>query len=195
MKQPKVPFINFTCHTCGKEFRHRKRPDREVKFCSTSCYHFSTKGGTPWNKNKTGLQIAWNKGIPMRESTKKKLSDARKGNPLYIKNGIKNGFKKGQTSPRKGKGKRYVMVKGYRKLLIPDYPRADTKGYVYEHIVVAEKYLNRSLIKDEVVHHINGIKTDNRPENLFIFQCNKEHLLHHGFIRNKKELPKTSNLL
>jgi len=63
----------------------------------------------------------------------------------------------------------------------------DASGYVVinyggsqirEHRVVAEKMLNRKLNKDEVVHHINGIKNDNRPENLMVM-TQSEHLKHH----------------
>ena len=55
---------------------------------------------------------------------------------------------------------------GYVRVYVPMHPEANNWGYVYEHRVIVEKLLGRRLEKNEVVHHKNGLRWDNRPENL-----------------------------
>lgn len=51
-------------------------------------------------------------------------------------------------------------------VLARDHPRAGSNGYVFEHVLVMEGLLGRRLVAGETVHHLNGVRDDNRPENL-----------------------------
>lgn len=54
----------------------------------------------------------------------------------------------------------------------------------YEHILVAEKAIGRKLQKGEVVHHINCIRNDNRPENLLVCTISYHLKLHAAMRKN-----------
>ena len=69
--------------------------------------------------------------------------------------------------------------KGYRMIRMPKHPRARQNGYVLEHILVAEEMLGRPLAPLEVVHHINHVRDDNRPENLKVYATHREHWVEH----------------
>jgi len=58
-------------------------------------------------------------------------------------------------------------VAGYVLIYFPDHPSAQpSTGYVMQHRVAMEQKLGRPLREYENVHHINGVKDDNRLENL-----------------------------
>ena len=69
--------------------------------------------------------------------------------------------------------------KGYIYILVKGHPSGDRDGYVSEHRVVMEKKLGRFLLKEEVVNHKNGIRDDNRIENLELFESHSVHMSSH----------------
>lgn len=80
--------------------------------------------------------------------------------------------KEGKNSPS-WKGGRRIESGGYVEIYNKEHPRSRQNGYVKEHILVMEKSLGRYLIKGENVHHINGDKTDNRIENLELWNTSQ----------------------
>jgi len=74
---------------------------------------------------------------------------------------------------------RIISSHGYVKLLMPKHPEADSKGYVYEHRIVAEKKIGRKLLHGEQIHHLDGIKTNNDPDNLDITKSIAHHAVKH----------------
>lgn len=61
---------------------------------------------------------------------------------------------------------RYESGDGYVHIKLPDHPNANGQGYVAEHRLVMGQVLHRPLRVGEVVHHKNGVRNDNRAENL-----------------------------
>lgn len=66
------------------------------------------------------------------------------------------------------KGGRYYNGNGYVLIYAPAHPRSRRNNYVLEHVLVAEQKLGRRLQPEEIVHHLNGIRDDNRPENISV---------------------------
>ncbi len=106
------------------------------------------------------------KGCTLPEETKEKISKKLTGRkyPEYS----------GKYSSR-WKGGRRKSKEGYWEVRSVNHPFKRSNHYVAEHRLVMEKHLGRYLEKHEIVHHKNGIKDDNRIENLQIVY-RKKHL-------------------
>jgi len=125
-----------------------------------------------WNNPNCGFQNGhkafhkgyW-KGKKLSKKHKQKMSEAHGGSKNHM---WKGGRSKNQA--------------GYIYIYNPNHPFANKDNCIFEHRLVMEKHLGRYLTPKEVVHHINGIKDDNRIENLKLFKNESEHIKFHKAI-------------
>jgi len=94
-------------------------------------------------------------------------------------------FKPGKLNPR-WNNNRTINGKGYVLIYLPDHHRADSKGYVYEHILVAEKMMGRLLEPKETVHHKDEIRCHNAPKNIQVFKTKGEHTAYHRKLQRER---------
>jgi hypothetical protein len=79
--------------------------------------------------------------------------------------------KRGADSPG-WKGGRHTDANGYVLVRAKGHPNAQPNGYVLEHVLAMSNVLGRKIEPSETVHHKNGIRSDNRIENLELWASN-----------------------
>lgn len=143
--------MNCICKNCEKHFI--SKTNRGAMYCSNSCKV------TAYRKRQRKIcERCDSEYVPMRGSrqkycSRKCASDARK---IFLD----------IPSCIEGASRKLDKNIGYIRLYVPMHPEANTWGYVYEHRIVAENMIKRRLLPNEVVHHKNGKRWDNREENL-----------------------------
>ena len=135
-----------------------------------------------WNRIDWPTQdmIRWYKeGMSLREIGSRLDKDLRLVHKHLKKHGVQmrdRGCRSHGHLNSAWKGGRTVEKHGYVLIHRPDHPEANKHGYVREHRLVAEQALGRLLKRGEVVHHKNDDTSDNRPENLMVYETNALHL-------------------
>ena len=133
------------CPICGKIFKYKVKYPR----CTTCQYHYE--------------KIHY----PERfKESRKKANDKFNANLR-----IKKGLPIDHIFPKGPRGAGYLNKKGY--LLVTWRDPSDNKiKRKYQHVLIMEHDLGRSLRANERVHHKNGIRNDNRIENLELWNLN-----------------------
>lgn len=132
--------LTCICEKCGKEFSSKRQKFPRCGQCQYNHYKEKTPEKFDNSMEKRYLKIA---------------NKRREVKNLPLDHIFFNGPKK----------EGYLNKKGYRLMLELD-PEIGKYRRVYEHVLVMEEFMKRRLIKGETVHHKNGIRDDNRIENL-----------------------------
>lgn len=116
-----------------------------------------------------------NRGKKASLETRQKLSLARLGKKFSLEHRRK--LSEGMQGEKNHRWRGGHAKNGYICIFASNH-----RDYIYEHRLVMEKHLDRPLKSEEIVHHINGIRDDNRIENLMLFPSNTEHRKFHGIL-------------
>lgn len=154
-----------TCPRCGKDYWTKHL---EQKYCGRACAASATKKGKTWPHT-------WKVQPKPCRFCGKMFKPVSSDTDHCSKKCAATTVARGRPNSRGW----YKTTKGYILVYRPDHPNAGGMGYVMEHRLVMEQVLGRYLRPDEVVHHLNKIKDDNRPENLTVLRKRDHDGLRH----------------
>lgn len=163
--------LELVCEHCGKEFQRAKRGSvPEHPFCSQACYLKSdhhrrsvSKANRLRNETAKETRPCQACGVPVTRY----LSSA--GRLFYCSNKCRY-----EDRPKAFGGPRRIPATGYVLVYVgKDQPGATKSGHILEHRKVMQEMLGRPLLASENVHHVNGQRDDNRPENLELWSTSQ----------------------
>lgn len=159
----------INCQQCGKEMDRPPSRVARSKFCSRDCW-------AKWlSENKRGTSHPMF-GKHHRPESIQKMKDSQQG--------------VARTGPQNAnwKGGRYRDRHGYWHV-------QQGSRYIPEHRLVMEQTLGRPLLDSEKVHHRNGKKSDNRPENLTVTDNADHKKTHQAMLATVRELRQQNYVL
>lgn len=168
--------ITRTCEKCGVEFRVKPSAIKRGrgKFCSRRCFALHNWGGERNPKYAAALKEV--KCLQCGTAFKTYQSQIKNGGGKYCSYSCKSKYENSGERHYAWNGGKFP-ANGYIAVSVGQ----DRKKY--EHQVIAALALGRPLKKGEVVHHVNGNKTDNRNSNLIICSSSYHHRLHQNMAR------------
>ena len=143
------------------------------------------------NPMKTQLNVSEIARLFRNGKTIKELAQKYSVSEYIIKNRLRE---KGVDTDTFHKGYR-IKDSGYIVVLRHEHPRANKQGYIEEHTLIMEEHIGRYLKENEVVHHVNGNKGDNRVENLKLMTAFQHKCMHSSRERKIVDLQKAHNML
>lgn len=150
---------------------------KELNVAVGTIYNYLHKYGIPTREPHKGAL-----GMKHTEEAKARISKAHKGKKVSDATRAKMS----ESAKEGGIGHKKKRNDGYISIYFPDHPRCSNSGYIMEHVLVMECLIGRHLQENEVVHHINRIRDDNRKENLQLMTF-KEHARLHMIERYEKK--------
>lgn len=173
------------CEQCSKEIsvRPSELAKGNGKFCSRKCYGLS-KRGKPSSRAGSGKGKLEKPCQVCGKTFYYWPSQAKYSAMKFCSHKCARSIRKGVNAPCWKDGLKKTKD-GYVQIHSPYHPNA-TSGYVLRSRLIAEKHLCRFLTKNEVIHHINGIKDDDRPENLYLFEHQAGHARYHRLVKSGK---------
>lgn len=144
---------------------------KELDIAVGTVYNYLKKYEIPTREQKSTFTM---KGRKLTKDQCERISKMRKGKIVsdITRKRLSESAKRGGIGHKKNRTDGYVCV------YFPDHPKSNKDGYIMEHDLIMECLIGRHLKDDEVVHHKNKKRNDNRKENLELMTFSEHARLH-----------------